>query len=161
VQKTRVIGCARRVLVHRLRSPHSAICAWVKTRPNRGVVAWLADADEDRVFISVVTLAELRYGIERMGASTCRKRLDKWLRGDLPARFEGRVLSIDGIIADGWGKVVARSEAVGRPISAMDAFIAATAEAHGVTLVTRNTSDFEASLKHVINPWTDDEGQAP
>jgi predicted nucleic acid-binding protein len=70
-------------------------------------------------------------------------------------------LSIDGIIADGWGKVVARSEAAGRPIGAMDAFIAATAEAHGMTLVTRNTSDFEASLKDVVNPWADHEGQAP
>ncbi len=138
----------------------TVVSEWVKTRPNRGVVAWLADIDEDRVFISVVTLAELRHGIERMGASSRRKRLDEWLREELPARFEGRVLSIDGIIADGWGKVVARSEAAGRPIGAMDAFIAATAEAHGMTLVTRNTSDFEASLKHVINPWADDGGQA-
>jgi toxin FitB len=139
----------------------TVVSEWVKTRPNRGVVAWLADADEDRVFISVVTLAELRYGIERMEASRRRKRLDEWLRDDLPARFEGRVLSIDRVIADVWGKVVARSEAIGRSIGAMDAFIAATAEAHGMTLVTRNTSDFEASLKHLINPWTDDEGQAP
>jgi toxin FitB len=135
----------------------TVVSEWVKTRPNRGVVAWLAEADEDRVFISVVTLAELRYGIERMGASSRRKRLDEWLQAELPARFEGRVLSIDGIIADGWGRVVARSEAAGRPIGAMDAFIAATAEAHGMILVTRNTSDFEASLKHVINPWADDE----
>jgi predicted nucleic acid-binding protein len=139
----------------------TVVSEWVKTRPNRGVVAWLADIDEDRVFISVVTLAELRHGIERMGASSRRKRLDEWLREELPARFEGRVLSIDGIIADGWGKVVARSEAAGRPIGAMDAFIAATAEAHGMTLVTRNTSDFEASLKDVVNPWADHEGQAP
>ena len=139
----------------------TVVSEWVKTRPNRGVVAWLADIDEDRVFISVVTLAELRHGIERMGASSRRKRLDEWLREELPARFEGRVLSIDGIIADGWGKVVARSEAAGRPIGAMDAFIAATAEAHGMTLVTSNTSDFEASLKDVVNPWADHEGQAP
>jgi predicted nucleic acid-binding protein len=139
----------------------TVVSEWVKARPNRGVVAWLADADEDRVFISVVTLAELRYGIERMGASSRRKRLDEWLRDDLSARFEGRVLSVDGIIADGWGKVVARSEAAGRPIGAMDAFIAATAEAHGMTLVTRNTSDFEASLKLIINPWAEDEEQTP
>jgi predicted nucleic acid-binding protein len=138
----------------------TVVSEWVKMRPNRGVVAWLADIDEDRVFISVVTLAELRHGIERMGTSSRRKRLDEWLRDELPARFEGRVLSIDGIIADGWGKVVARSEAAGRPVGAMDAFIAAIAEVHGMTLVTRNTSDFEASLKHVINPWADDEGQA-
>jgi predicted nucleic acid-binding protein len=122
------------------------------------VVAWLANADEDRVFISVVTLAELRYGIERMAAGKRRKRLDAWLRNELLLRFEGRVLSIDGIVADGWGSVVARSEAAGRRIGTVDAFIAATAAAHGMTVVTRNTSDFEPSLQPVINPWTDDEG---
>jgi predicted nucleic acid-binding protein len=132
---------------------------WVKSRPNRGVVAWLAQIDEDRVFISVVTLAELRYGIERMAAGSRRKRLDEWLRNELPRRFEGRILSIDAIIADGWGKVVARSEAAGRPISAMDALIAATAETHAMTLVTRNTSDFEASVMLIINPWAEDEEQ--
>lgn len=139
----------------------TVVSEWVKTRPNRGVFAWLAEADEDRVFISVVTLAELRHGIERMATGSRQKRLDGWLRHDLMLRFEGRVLLIDAIVADGWGKVVARSEAAGRPIGAMDAFIAATAEAHGMTLVTRNTSDFEASLRHVINPWADDEDQAP
>ena len=134
----------------------TVVSEWVKPRPNRGVVAWLAAADEDRVFMSVVSLAELRYGIERMAAGSRRTRLDAWLRDELPLRFEGRVLSIDAIVADGWGKVVARSEAAGRLISAMDAWIAATAEAHGMTLVTRNTSDFQA-LKLLINPWTNDE----
>jgi predicted nucleic acid-binding protein len=135
----------------------TVVSEWVKSRPNRGVATWLAQVDEDRVFISVVTLAELRYGIERMPAGSRRKRLDQWLRDELPPRFEGRVLSIDPIVADGWGKVVARSEAAGRPISAMDALIAATAETHDMTLVTRNTSDFEASLRLIINPWAKDE----
>jgi toxin FitB len=135
----------------------TVVSEWVKTRPNRGVIAWLAEADEDRVFISVVTLAELRYGIERMASGRRRKRLDEWVRSELPLRFEGRVLSIDGIVADSWGKVVARSEVAGRPIGAMDAFIAATAEVYGMTLVTRNTSDFEASLERIINPWAEDD----
>jgi toxin FitB len=135
----------------------TVVSEWVKSRPNRGVATWLAQVDEDRVFISVVTLAELRYGIERMPVGSRRKRLDQWLRDELPLRFEGRVLSIDPIVADGWGKVVARSEAAGRPISAMDALIAATAETHDMTLVTRNASDFEASLRLIINPWAKDE----
>lgn len=135
----------------------TVVSEWVKSRPNRGVATWLAQVDEDRVFISVVTLAELRYGIERMPVGSRRKRLDQWLRDELPLRFEGRVLSIDPIVADGWGKVVARSEAAGRPIGAMDALIAATAETHDMTLVTRNTSDFEASLRLIINPWAKDE----
>jgi toxin FitB len=132
------------------------VSEWVKPRPNRGVVAWLAEADEDRVFLSVVSLAELRYGIERMAAGSRRERLDEWLRDELPLRFEGRLLSIDAIVADGWGRVVARSEVAGRPIGAMDACIAATAEAYDMSLVTRNTSDFESSLRLIVNPWTDD-----
>jgi predicted nucleic acid-binding protein len=132
------------------------VSEWVKPRPNRGVVAWLAEADEDRVFLSVVSLAELRYGIERMAAGSRRERLDEWLRDELPLRFEGRLLSIDAIVADGWGRVVARSEVAGRPIGAMDAWIAATAEAYEMSLVTRNTSDFESSLRLIVNPWTDD-----
>jgi len=131
------------------------VSEWVKPRPNAGVVAWLAEADEDRIFVSVITLAELRYGIERLAAGHRRRRLDEWLRHELPLRFEGRVLSIDAAIADAWGKIVARSEAVGRPIGVTDAFIAASAEVHGLTLVTRNASDFEPTLKSIVNPWTE------
>jgi predicted nucleic acid-binding protein len=132
----------------------NVVSEWVKPSPDAGVVAWLAEVDEDRVFVSVITLAELRYGIERMANGSRRSRLDQWLRDELPLRFEGRVLSIDGAIADAWGKVVARSEAAGRPIGVTDAFIAATAEVHGLALVTRNASDFEPALKAVVNPWT-------
>lgn len=133
----------------------NVLSEWTKPRPNTGVVAWLAEVDEDRVFISVVTLAELRHGIERMLAGARRKRLDEWLRDELPLRFEARVLPVDGAVADAWGKIVARAETAGRPIHAMDAFIAATADVHGLTLITRNASDFEVSLKAIVNPWTE------
>jgi toxin FitB len=136
----------------------TVVSEWVKTRPDHGVVAWLAEADEDRVFISVVTLSELRYGIERMAQGGRRKRLDDWLRNELPLRFDGRVLSIDPAVADGWGQIVASREAAGRPIGVMDAFIAAIAKIHGMTLVTRNTADFETSLESIVNPWAADEG---
>jgi toxin FitB len=133
----------------------NVLSEWTKPRPNPGVVAWLAEVDEDRVYISVITLAELRHGIERMAAGSRRKRLDEWLQDELPLRFEDRVLPVDGAVADAWGKLVARSETAGRPIHAMDAFIAATAEVHDLALVTRNASDFEASLKAIVNPWTE------
>jgi toxin FitB len=86
--------------------------------------------------------------------SARRKRLDEWLRSELPTRFEGRIAPVDGPIADEWGRLVARRETVGRPIQAMDALIAATAQVHDLTLVTRNVSDFKASLKSLLNPWT-------
>ena len=134
----------------------NVVSEWVKPRPDAGVAAWLAEVDEDRVFVSVITLAELRYGIERMPTGNRRRRLDEWLRNELPLRFEGRILVIDGATADAWGKIVARREATGRAISVPDAFIAATAEVHGLTLVTRNARDFEPTLKSIVSPWTQD-----
>ena len=131
----------------------NVVSEWTKPRPDQGVTDWLAQVDEDSVFLSVVTFAELRHGIERLPPSKRRSRLDEWLRIDLPLRFEQRILAVDGAIADGWGRLVARREAAGRPIHAMDALIAATAEAHALTLVTRNSADFKESITSVVNPW--------
>ena len=133
----------------------NVVSEWTKPRPDAGVVQWLAEADEDRVFLSVVTVAEVRYGIERMPMGARRERLNSWLTVELPRRFEGRILLVTPEVADGWGKVMAQGRAVGRPISAMDALIAATASQHELSLVTRNVSDFEAFDIPVVNPWSD------
>ena len=125
-----------------------------KPRPNPGVVAWLAAVDEDDVFLSVITLTELRYGVERLAQGRRRKQLDRWLQQDLPLRFEGRILPIDALVADTCGKLVARTESLGRPIEARVAFIAATAQVHQLTLVTRNVSHFETTVKSILTPWT-------
>jgi predicted nucleic acid-binding protein len=117
-------------------------------------MTWLAQADEDRVFISVVTLAEIRHGIERLPAGARRSRLDAWLTTELPARFETRVLSVDAETANAWGRIMARGQAVGRPVATMDAFIAATAEQHSLTVVTRNVTDFDALGVRLVNPWS-------
>ena len=132
----------------------NVVSEWTKPRPDGGVVAWLAETDEDRVFISVVTLAELRYGVERMPAGARRNRLDTWVKEQLPARFEERVLPIDSETADAWGRVMARGKTAGRPVGTMDAFIAATAERYRLTLVTRNVADFDALGVGLINPWS-------
>ena len=132
----------------------NVVSEWVKPRPEPRVVRWLADVDEDRVFISVVTVGELRRGIARLPAGRRRERLDEWLRDELSQRFEGRVLPIDVTIANVWGTIVAQRERAGRPISTMDAFMAATADVHGLTLVTRNASDFRAAVRTVFDPWT-------
>ena len=131
----------------------NAVSEWVKPRPNPGLIGWMESTDEDRVFISVVTLADLRYGVERLAAGARRRRLEEWLGRELPLRFEGRMLPVDADVAEAWGETVSRSEAMGRPIGAMDAFLAATAEVHQLTLVTRDVSDFKV-LKTVMNPWT-------
>jgi len=89
---------------------------------------FLSHLSEDQVFLSVVTLAELRHAIERMAAGRRQRQLSAWPENELPMRFEGGVLSIDAAIADACGKLVATREAVGRPVEAMDAFLAATAQ---------------------------------
>ena len=131
------------------------VSEWTKPHPNPGVVSWLADADEDRVFISVVTIAELRHGVERLAIGRRRKRLNEWIEGELLFRFDGRILPIDAATADAWGRIVAHREGLGRPIGAMDAFIAATAQVHKLTLATRNQTDFKASVAAVVNPWSE------
>ena len=131
----------------------NVLSEWVKPRPNLGVVAWLAEADEDRIFISVITLAELRFGVDQLAPGRRRTRLDTWLREELTGRFEDRILPIDGPVADACGMLLARGEARGRPIATMDAFIAATTMVHRLALVTRNTGDFETLVDTVVNPW--------
>lgn len=131
----------------------NAVSEWVKPKPNLGLMGWMESVDEDRVFLSVVTLAELRYGVERLPAGPRRGRLERWLDLELPLRFERRVLCVDERISDAWGKMVARSESIGRPLGVMDAFLAATVEVHRLTLVTRNIGHFP-HLSAVLNPWT-------
>ncbi len=126
----------------------------MKGRPNPGVVKWISGQDEDEVCMSVVTITELRYGMERLATGKRRESLEEWLRKDLSGRFAGRILPIDIEVADACGRLVARSEASGHPIEPRDAFIAATAEVYNLTLVTRNASDFQPTVKSILSPWT-------
>jgi toxin FitB len=131
----------------------SVVSEWTKPYPDPGVIEWLEAVDEDRVFLSVVTLVELRYGLERLAAGKKRKRLEEWFEHELPLRFEERVLNIDAEVANMCGKLVAHRETEGRPIEAMDALLAATAEVHRLTVVTRNDADFHGTVR-CLNPWS-------
>jgi toxin FitB len=132
----------------------NVVSEWTKNKPNAGAVAWLSEIDEDEVYLSVVTFAELRRGIERLPMGRRRKLLNEWLVEELYPRFDGRILPIDAAIADKWGVIVAQRDSRGHPIGAIDALLAATAEVHSLTLVTRNEADFKATVKSVVNPWT-------
>jgi toxin FitB len=132
----------------------NVVSEWVKPGPDPNVVAWLADVDEDRVFLSVVTFAEIGRGVELLPAGRRRERLAAWLADELPARFEGRVLDIDRRVAEAWGVAMARSQHRGAGLGSMDGFLAATAAAHRLTLVTRNVRDFEAAGIALLDPWT-------
>jgi toxin FitB len=131
----------------------NVISEWAKPQWDEHVVAWLADEDEDRIYLSVVSFAEIRYGIERLPAGKRREHLAAWLIDDLPSRFEGRILDVDQRVAEAWGVMTARGQRAGANVTAMDAFFAATADVHGLTLVTRNVRDFAQLGIRLLNPW--------
>ena len=133
----------------------NVVSEWVKPRPNGNVIAWLAEASEDEIFISVCTFAELRFGVASMARGKRRDHLDEWLRSDLPVRFDRRIVGIDVSIAVAWGDIQARAKQKGRPVGPMDGLIAATAAVHDMTIVTRNTKHFEAVGVPLLNPWND------
>ena len=131
----------------------NVISEWIKPQPDRNVVSWLAQVDEDRVFISVISFAEVRHGVELLPVGRRRERLTHWLAEELPERFEGRVLAIDQHIAETWGVIMARGQKAGLTPGTMDAFVAATAAAHNLTLATRNVKDFQRLGIPLFDPW--------
>ena len=121
-----------------------------RKRPSQRVVDWLDEVPADRIHVSVLTLGELRKGVAGLPAGAQRDRIGAWLDVDLPAWFEDRVLSIDGDVADVWGRMLTQT---GRPVGAVDSLIAATALRHGLRVVTRNTAAFRFLGLAVENPW--------
>jgi len=124
--------------------------------PEPKVLAWLDTIDEDRAFISVASIAELRRGIALMDDGRRREALSAWLAEDLQGRFSGRILPIDTAIAERWGDVMAQARQSGFALSVMDGFFAATALAHRLVLATRNTKDFAPLGVPLFNPWADE-----
>lgn len=125
----------------------------VRPRPDAGVLAWLDQAEESALHLSVVTLGELEKGIARLPASARRRNIEQWVREELASRFEGRLLEVDRAVAGRWGALSGESEARGVPLPVIDALIAATALEHGLEVVTRNTADFERCGARCVNPW--------
>lgn len=124
-----------------------------KSRPDEQVVAWSRAADEDNTFISIVTIGELRRGVALLAKGRRRSELDEWVREELPRRFEGRILDVTAAVAEEWGELMAGSKLRGLVLEPIDAYIAATARLHALTLVTRNVKDFKNLEIDIINPW--------
>ena len=103
------------------------------------------------LYLSVLTLGELRKGIEAVSDATRRMALTDWLDSELPAFFAGRILAIDAGVADRWGRLLA---VAGRPLPAVDSLLAATALHHRLSMVTGNSRDFTGTGLDVINPWS-------
>ena len=117
---------------------------------NQGVAEWFDGQSARELFLSVVTIGEVRQGIEQIRSRDARQAsaLDRWLTG-LVQFYEDRVLYIDGDVAEEWGRLQAR-----RSTPVIDGLLAATARVHDLTLVTRNVRDFRGLDVSVINPWS-------
>ena len=118
--------------------------------PDARVAHWFSQRPATTLYLSVLTLGEIRKGIEVLPDPARRLTLLDWLETRLPAFFAGRILPIDAAVADRWGRMAAQA---GRPVPAIDSLLAATAEQHGLTLVTRNLRDVKGLAVQVINPW--------
>ncbi len=118
--------------------------------PDVNVVRWMVDRPATALYLSVLTLGELRKGVEGLAEGDRKRRLLDWLEIELPTFFAGRILPVDAAVAERWGRLLAQA---GRPLPAIDSLLAATALAHGLTLVTRNLRDFQHPDLTVLDPW--------
>jgi toxin FitB len=130
-----------------------AISELVAKRPNQRFIDWIDGVDPDAVHLSVITIGEIRKGIEKLPDSKRKLMLQEWLVGELFVRFNDRILSIDFDVILVWGQMIGRLELRGKKMAAMDSLIAAIALSGNLTLVTRNEDDFKHADIHIVNPW--------
>lgn len=125
-----------------------------RPRPNENVLRFIADQPLDLLYVSVVTFAEIRFGIELVEDANRRMEINDWLENKLRPMFEDRVLGITEDIMLKWRLLVEEGRKAGHTYAQPDLLIAATALHHGLTVVSRDTADFERTSMPVLNPWT-------
>lgn len=128
----------------------NAVSELRKKSPAPSVLAWFTSVSDEQLYFSVLSVGEIRRGIEKLVESEQRNILLTWLDNDLIPWFGGRLLAVDLVVAERWGRLLAE---VGRSLPTVDSLLAATALAHGLTVVTRNTADFILPGVNVLNPW--------
>jgi tRNA(fMet)-specific endonuclease VapC len=131
----------------------NVISELISKRPDRKIVEWLDHLDPNTIYLNVITIGEIRKGIEKLLPSKRRETVREWLETDLLLRFQGRILEITTEVMLVWGGLVGRLEKEGKPISAIDSLIAAIALQGNYCLVTRNEHNFQYTGVTIINPW--------
>ena len=132
----------------------NVISELTKPRPSRKVIAWLESTAEALMHLSVISIGEVRKGIDLLGDGHPRRAaLQSWLDRDLRLRFAGRLLAFDDGVAERWGQLEALAKKRRLTLPTIDAQLAATALHHGLTLVTRNTADIAPTGVPTIDPW--------
>lgn len=124
-----------------------------KLQPERKAVSWFQATSEELLYLSVLTIGEIRKGINSLPRSNERVLLESWLVNDLVLRFAGRILEVNLDIAERWGLISAQAKIAGTPLAVIDGLMAATALHHNLTLVTRNTKDVQVAGINKLNPW--------
>jgi predicted nucleic acid-binding protein len=109
--------------------------------------------DESLLYLSVLTVGEIRKGLARLPQGKRRSQLETWLDSDLPVRFARRVLAVDAGVADRWGWMMAQAKEARKTLPVIDSLLAATALHHNLTMVSRNVGDFVDTHVPVLNPW--------
>lgn len=122
-------------------------------KPSQNVKAWLEATDPDSLYASVLTVGEIRRGIEKLQAGSRRTLLENWLAKDLRQWFANRLLVIDKAVAIRWGVLAGDASRKGTPLAVIDGLLSATAREHNLTIVTRNSADFLATGVALLNPW--------
>ena len=133
----------------------NVISELTRPKPAAQVVEWLESLDESLLFLSVLTLGEIRKGITVLTTGRRRSILEAWLDTELAFRFAGRVLPIDTEIADCWGHLTGEAESHGRKVPVIDGLLAATSAVRHLTLATRNVTDFAPLGVAIFNPWNE------
>ena len=131
----------------------NCISELIRPEPEPQVVQWIEEVDERLLFLSVLTLGEIRKGIAGLVAGKQRTKLEMWLKLELKSRFTNRILAIDADIAERWGVLSASARAQGKPLAVIDGLLAATALHHQLAIVTPNISDFAQTDVAVVCPW--------
>lgn len=123
-----------------------------KLTPNENVVNWLNSTPNERLFLSVITIGEIRKGLTKLPDSKRKANLIHWLN-TLLKDYQNRIYPIDLTVAENWGVIQGNAEKYGKPMSSIDSLIASIAYTHNLVLITRNESDFQASNLPIQNPW--------
>ncbi len=131
----------------------NVISELVRPRPDSRVVKWIDSTAESLLYLSVLTLGEIRTGITSLVDGRRRVSLESWLDHDLTARFSGRILPIDSAVADRWGRISANAKAKGSPMPVIDGLLAATAIQFDLTVVSRDETFHKLPSLEVFNPW--------
>jgi predicted nucleic acid-binding protein len=131
----------------------NCISELVRVKPEPRVLEWMEAADEGLLYLSVLTLGEIRKGLAGLPQSKQRTHLEAWLEVELQARFSRRILPVDAAVADRWGVLAADAKRKGKALSTIDALLAATALHYNLTVVSRNVSDFANTQVPFLNPW--------